>query len=160
RRPRGAPRAAPEQRQPAGTAERSIALLGRPQLVRPGLPAAAGNGLAGVRLGGTAAPPGQQLRSPAADGAAAAGLAAARAGRCALVAAAPAGADRRLAARASERRQRSPCRDVGPIIAAMLKDPFQRLGLDREVLSVSQLNGRARALLEDVFAQVWVEGEI
>src|SRR5690606_29245953 len=126
----------------------------------PGLPAAAGNGLAGVRLGGTAAPPGQQLRSPAADGAAAAGLAAARAGRCALVAAAPAGADRRLAARASERRQRSPCRDVGPIIAAMLKDPFQRLGLDREVLSVSQLNGRARALLEDVFAQVWVEGEI
>ena len=42
----------------------------------------------------------------------------------------------------------------------MLKDPFQRLGLDREVLSVSQLNGRARALLEDVFAQVWVEGEI
>src|SRR5690606_31652545 len=70
RRPRGAPRAAPEQRQPAGTAERSIALLGRPQLVRPGLPAAAGNGLAGVRLGGTAAPPGQQLRSPAADGAA------------------------------------------------------------------------------------------
>ncbi|MBF7731158.1 exodeoxyribonuclease VII large subunit [Pseudomonas sp. N040] len=42
----------------------------------------------------------------------------------------------------------------------MLKDPFQRLGLDREVLSVSQLNGRARLLLEDVFAQVWVEGEI
>ncbi len=42
----------------------------------------------------------------------------------------------------------------------MIKDPFQRLGLDREVLSVSQLNGRARVLLEDVFAQVWVEGEI
>jgi len=42
----------------------------------------------------------------------------------------------------------------------MLKDPFQRLNLDREVLSVSQLNGRARLLLEDVFAQVWVEGEI
>lgn len=42
----------------------------------------------------------------------------------------------------------------------MLNDPFQRLGLDREVLSVSQLNGRARRLLEDVFAQVWVEGEI
>ena len=42
----------------------------------------------------------------------------------------------------------------------MLKDPFQRLGLDREVLTVSQLNGRARLLLEDVFAQVWVEGEI
>jgi len=43
---------------------------------------------------------------------------------------------------------------------AMLNDPFQRLGLDREVLTVSQLNGRARVLLEDVFAQVWVEGEI
>ncbi|GLK62082.1 exodeoxyribonuclease 7 large subunit [Azotobacter vinelandii] len=43
---------------------------------------------------------------------------------------------------------------------AMLNDPFQRLGLDREILTVSQLNGRARALLEDVFAQVWVEGEI
>ncbi|CAD5108060.1 exodeoxyribonuclease VII large subunit [Zestomonas carbonaria] len=42
----------------------------------------------------------------------------------------------------------------------MLNDPFARLGLDREVLSVSQLNGRARLLLEDVFAQVWVEGEI
>ncbi|SEQ06152.1 Exodeoxyribonuclease VII large subunit [Azotobacter beijerinckii] len=43
---------------------------------------------------------------------------------------------------------------------AMLNDPFQRLGLDREILTVSQLNGRARVLLEDVFAQVWVEGEI
>ncbi|SFA75776.1 Exodeoxyribonuclease VII large subunit [Azotobacter beijerinckii] len=43
---------------------------------------------------------------------------------------------------------------------AMLNDPFQRLGLDREILTVSQLNGRARLLLEDVFAQVWVEGEI
>ena len=43
---------------------------------------------------------------------------------------------------------------------AMLNDPFQRLGLDRDVLSVSQLNTRARTLLEDVFAQVWVEGEI
>jgi exodeoxyribonuclease VII large subunit len=44
--------------------------------------------------------------------------------------------------------------------ARMLKDPFERLNLDREVLTVSQLNGRARLLLEDVFAQVWVEGEI
>ena len=26
----------------------------------------------------------------------------------------------------------------------MIKDPFARLGLDREVLTVSQLNGRAR----------------
>jgi len=43
---------------------------------------------------------------------------------------------------------------------AMLNDPFQRLGLDREILTVTQLNGRARVLLEDVFAQVWVEGEI
>ena len=30
---------------------------------------------------------------------------------------------------------------------AMIKDPFQRLNLDREVLSVSQLNNRARLLL-------------
>ena len=42
----------------------------------------------------------------------------------------------------------------------MIKDPFERLGLDREVLTVSQLNGRARVLLEDVFRNVWVEGEI
>ncbi|GAB7532167.1 exodeoxyribonuclease VII large subunit [Pseudomonas sp. 3A(2025)] len=42
----------------------------------------------------------------------------------------------------------------------MIKDPFARLGLDREVLTVSQLNGRARVLLEDVFSSVWVEGEI
>lgn len=42
----------------------------------------------------------------------------------------------------------------------MNKDPFARLGLDREVLTVSQLNGRARVLLEDVFTGVWVEGEI
>ncbi|UUY10691.1 exodeoxyribonuclease VII large subunit [Pseudomonas sp. J452] len=42
----------------------------------------------------------------------------------------------------------------------MINDPFQRLGLDRDVLSVSQLNNRARLLLEDVFAQIWVEGEI
>ena len=42
----------------------------------------------------------------------------------------------------------------------MIKDPFARLGLDREVLTVSQLNGRARVLLEDVFSNIWVEGEI
>jgi len=42
----------------------------------------------------------------------------------------------------------------------MFNDPFQRPGLDREVLTVSQLNQRARQLLEDVFPQVWVEGEI
>ncbi|MFI8481628.1 exodeoxyribonuclease VII large subunit [Pseudomonas sp. NPDC078700] len=42
----------------------------------------------------------------------------------------------------------------------MIKDPFQRLDLDREVLSVSQLNNRARLLLEDVFGGIWVEGEI
>lgn len=42
----------------------------------------------------------------------------------------------------------------------MLTDPFQRLGLDREILTVSQLNQRARLLLEDVFPQVWVEGEL
>jgi len=43
---------------------------------------------------------------------------------------------------------------------SMIKDPFQRLNLDREVLSVSQLNNRARLLLEDVFSSIWVEGEI
>ncbi|WP_249677127.1 exodeoxyribonuclease VII large subunit [Pseudomonas abieticivorans] len=42
----------------------------------------------------------------------------------------------------------------------MIKDPFERLGLDREVLTVSQLNGRARVLLEDVFSNIWVQGEI
>ncbi|MGE8407013.1 MAG: exodeoxyribonuclease VII large subunit [Pseudomonas sp.] len=42
----------------------------------------------------------------------------------------------------------------------MIRDPFERLGLDREVLTVSQLNGRARVLLEDVFSGIWVEGEI
>lgn len=42
----------------------------------------------------------------------------------------------------------------------MIKDPFARLNLDREVLSVSQLNNRARLLLEDVFTGIWVEGEI
>ncbi len=42
----------------------------------------------------------------------------------------------------------------------MLTDPFQRLGLDREVLTVSQLNQRARLLLEDVFPKIWVEGEL
>lgn len=46
------------------------------------------------------------------------------------------------------------------MMPAMIKDPFQRLGLDREVLTVSQLNGRARVLLEDVFSNIWVEGEI
>lgn len=40
----------------------------------------------------------------------------------------------------------------------MIKDPFARLGLDREVLTVSQLNGRARVVLEDVFSSIWVEG--
>lgn len=42
----------------------------------------------------------------------------------------------------------------------MLIDPAQRLGFDREVLTVSQLNQRARLLLEDVFPQIWVEGEL
>jgi exodeoxyribonuclease VII large subunit len=37
---------------------------------------------------------------------------------------------------------------------------FQRLTSDREVLSVSQLNARARQLLEEVFPRIWVEGEI
>lgn len=42
----------------------------------------------------------------------------------------------------------------------MYSDPFARLGTDREILSVSQLNQRARQLLEDVFPNIWVEGEI
>ena len=46
------------------------------------------------------------------------------------------------------------------MMPAMIRDSFERLGLDREVLTVSQLNGRARVLLEDVFRSVWVEGEI
>ena len=37
---------------------------------------------------------------------------------------------------------------------------FQRLGTEREGLTVSQLNARARRLLEEVFPQVWVEGEL
>ena len=46
------------------------------------------------------------------------------------------------------------------MMTRMIKDPFARLNLDREVLTVSQLNGRARVLLEDVFSNIWVEGEI
>ncbi|MDM1708638.1 exodeoxyribonuclease VII large subunit [Thiopseudomonas alkaliphila] len=42
----------------------------------------------------------------------------------------------------------------------MYSNPFQRLGLERDILSVSQLNQRARHLLEDVFNAVWVSGEI
>src|SRR5690554_7883365 len=37
---------------------------------------------------------------------------------------------------------------------------FRQLGTEREVLTVSQLNARARRLLEEVFPAVWVEGEI
>ncbi|MFN3579380.1 MAG: exodeoxyribonuclease VII large subunit [Pseudomonas sp.] len=37
---------------------------------------------------------------------------------------------------------------------------FERLTAERNVLSVSQLNARARSLLEDVFPQIWVEGEL
>jgi exodeoxyribonuclease VII large subunit len=52
------------------------------------------------------------------------------------------------------------CLSKAFIMPVMIKDPFQRLNLDREVLSVSQLNSRARLLLEDVFSGIWVEGEI
>jgi exodeoxyribonuclease VII large subunit len=45
-------------------------------------------------------------------------------------------------------------------MSAMNNDAFQRLNLDREVLSVSQLNNRARRLLEEVFGGIWVEGEV
>lgn len=37
---------------------------------------------------------------------------------------------------------------------------FQQLGRERDVLTVSQLNARARSLLEDVFPRLWVEGEL
>src|SRR5690554_7094607 len=37
---------------------------------------------------------------------------------------------------------------------------FRRLGTEREVLTISQLNARARSLLEEVFPRVWVEGEL
>ncbi|SDU23434.1 exodeoxyribonuclease VII large subunit [Halopseudomonas salegens] len=37
---------------------------------------------------------------------------------------------------------------------------FKRLNQTTETLSVSQLNARARGLLEDVFPRVWVEGEL
>ena len=37
---------------------------------------------------------------------------------------------------------------------------FQRLSTERDVLTVSQLNARARSLLEEVFPRVWVEGEL
>lgn len=37
---------------------------------------------------------------------------------------------------------------------------FQRLNTEREVLTVSQLNARARSLLEEVFPRIWVEGEL
>ena len=43
----------------------------------------------------------------------------------------------------------------------MNDDPlFQRLNASAETLSVSQLNARARSLLEEVFPRVWVEGEL
>lgn len=43
----------------------------------------------------------------------------------------------------------------------MNDDPlFQRLNASAETLSVSQLNARARTLLEEVFPRVWVEGEL
>lgn len=37
---------------------------------------------------------------------------------------------------------------------------FQKLTAEPDVLSVSQLNARARQLLEDVFPRIWVEGEL
>lgn len=37
---------------------------------------------------------------------------------------------------------------------------FQRLNTEREILTVSQLNARARSLLEEVFPRIWVEGEL
>lgn len=42
----------------------------------------------------------------------------------------------------------------------MVNDPFHKLSVNHEVLTVTQLNRCARSLLEDVFAGVWVVGEI
>lgn len=39
-------------------------------------------------------------------------------------------------------------------------DPFQRLGLNREVLIANQLNQRTCLLLEGAFPQVWAEDEL
>lgn len=42
----------------------------------------------------------------------------------------------------------------------MANDPFHRLSVNQEVLTVTQLNSCARSMLEEVFAGVWVVGEI
>lgn len=42
----------------------------------------------------------------------------------------------------------------------MATDPFHRLSVNQEVLTVTQLNSCARSMLEEVFAGVWVVGEI
>lgn len=42
----------------------------------------------------------------------------------------------------------------------MAIDPFNRLSVNQEVLTVTQLNRYARSMLEEVFAGVWVVGEI
>lgn len=42
----------------------------------------------------------------------------------------------------------------------MAIDPFNRLSVNQEVLTVTQLNRCARSMLEEVFAGVWVVGEI
>lgn len=42
----------------------------------------------------------------------------------------------------------------------MANDPFSRLSVNQEVLTVTQLNRCARTMLEEVFSGVWVVGEI
>lgn len=42
----------------------------------------------------------------------------------------------------------------------MANDPFSRLSVNQDVLTVTQLNRCARSMLEEVFAGVWVIGEI
>lgn len=42
----------------------------------------------------------------------------------------------------------------------MANDPFSRLSVNQEILTVSQLNRCARTMLEEVFAGVWVVGEV
>lgn len=49
---------------------------------------------------------------------------------------------------------------ITTVYLMMAIDPFNRLSVNQEVLTVTQLNRCARSLLEDVFAGVWVIGEI
>src|SRR5690606_41360775 len=108
----------------------------------------------GLRLDSPATPTGRRLWRGQAARAATAGLAPARAGRRGLVPPACPAPGRGLVAGAPARQPLSGSRAHRQLRLScrpMINDPFQRLGLDRQALSVSQLNNRARLLLEDVF---------